>query len=46
VAALPPLGCTLDYREIDPDVFGEELSKPIYADVERIAVVGAVITKA
>ncbi len=43
---LPELGCTLRYREIDPDVFGEELEKPAYADVERIAVVGAVIEKA
>lgn len=28
-----------DYREMDPDVFGEELLKPDYADVERIAAV-------
>jgi methylase of polypeptide subunit release factors len=33
------------YREIDPDVFGEELEKPPYAAVERIAAVGVVITK-
>lgn len=26
-------------RELDPDVFGEELEKPVYADVERIALV-------
>ena len=43
--ALPGLGCTLRYREIDPDVFGEDLEKPAYRDVERIAVVGAVIEK-
>lgn len=42
---LPGLGCTLTYREIDPDVFGEELEKPAYADVDRIAVVGAVVEK-
>ncbi|HEY0445097.1 MAG TPA: methyltransferase [Allosphingosinicella sp.] len=42
---LPDLGCTLRYREIDPDVFGEELEKPAYAEVERIAVVGAVVAK-
>ena len=42
---LPALGCTLRYREIDPDVFGEELGKPQYADVERIAVIGAVVEK-
>jgi ADP-ribose pyrophosphatase YjhB (NUDIX family)/SAM-dependent methyltransferase len=28
-----------DYTEIDPDVFGEELDRPGYATVERIAVV-------
>lgn len=38
-------GATLAYRELDPDVFGEELDKPPYADVERIAVIGATITK-
>jgi len=37
-------GFALFYREIDPDVFGEELSKPQYRDVERIAVVAAIIT--
>jgi methylase of polypeptide subunit release factors len=42
---LPALNCTLRYREIDPDIFGEELAKPAYADVERIAAVGAVIVK-
>lgn len=44
-AQLPALGCALRYREIDPDIFGEELEKPAYADVERIAAVGAVIVK-
>jgi methylase of polypeptide subunit release factors len=38
-------GCTLNYRELDPDIFGEELEKPAYRDVERIAAVGAVIVK-
>ncbi|WP_374468832.1 methyltransferase [Phenylobacterium sp.] len=38
-------GCALAYRELDPDVFGEELDTPAYADVERIAVVGCTITK-
>ena len=32
----------LRYREIDPDVFGEELEQAAYADVDRIAAVGAV----
>lgn len=38
-------GATLRWRELDPDVFGEELSRPAYADVDRIAVIGAVLTK-
>lgn len=38
-------GVALAYRELDPDVFGEELDTSAYADVERIAVVGCVITK-
>jgi hypothetical protein len=41
--ALP--GAAVRYAEIDPDVFGEELDKPPYAGVERIAAVGAVITR-
>jgi release factor glutamine methyltransferase len=28
------------YEELDPDVFGEELDRPGYVDVERIAAVG------
>ena len=43
--AMAERGCDLSYREIDPDVFGEELDGAAYADVERIAVVGAVATK-
>jgi len=42
---LPPLGCTLRYRELDPDIFGEELDKPAYREAERIAAIGAVIAK-
>jgi methylase of polypeptide subunit release factors len=45
-AALTVRGCTLRYREIDPDVFGEELEGPLYADVDRIAVIAAIATKA
>ena len=37
-------GASLSYREIDPDVFGEELARPVYRDVDRIALVAAVIT--
>ena len=36
-------GRRLRYREIDPDVFGEELAEPAYADVDRIALVAAII---
>ena len=43
---LPPLGCALDYREIDVDIFGEELETEPYREVERIAAVGIVIRKA
>jgi methylase of polypeptide subunit release factors len=42
---LPALGCTLDYAEIDPDIFGEQLDEPGYEQVERIAAIGAVITR-
>lgn len=38
-------GLSLRYDEIDPDVFGEELETPAYRDVERIALVGAVIER-
>jgi release factor glutamine methyltransferase len=34
---------TLDYAEIDPDIFGEELARPEYSRVERIAAVGIII---
>lgn len=37
-------GASLRLEEIDPDVFGDELDLPPYAEVERIAAVGAVIT--
>jgi hypothetical protein len=32
------------YREIDPDVFGEELDEPAYADADRIAAVLLTVT--
>ena len=31
------------YGEIDPDVFGEELENPVYAEAERIAAIGLVV---
>ena len=33
------------YSEIDPDVFGEELERAVYADIDRIAAVGLVATR-
>ncbi len=42
-AAQPVLaqrGSAYVYAELDPDVFGEELERDTYADVERIAAVG------
>lgn len=38
-------GYRWSYREIDPDVFGEELEQPAYADAERIAAVGLVVQR-
>ncbi|WP_296600031.1 methyltransferase [Phenylobacterium sp.] len=38
--------CRLEYEEIDPDIFGGELRRPAYATVERIAAIGAVVTRA
>jgi methylase of polypeptide subunit release factors len=38
-------GFEVSYRELDPDVFGEELEREDYAEVERIAAVGCVAVK-
>lgn len=43
--SLPDRNCTFSYRELDPDIFGEELDKPAYRDVDRIAAVAATIVK-
>jgi len=43
--ALPALGCSLWYHELDPDIFGDELEHEAYADVERIAAVGACVMR-
>lgn len=46
IAELQPLlaaaRCEWSYTEIDPDVFGEELERPVYAHADRIAAVGLV----
>jgi len=34
---------TVQYEELDPDVFGEELERPSYQNVDRLAVVGLVV---
>lgn len=38
-ATLAPTGHPWTYREIDPDVFGEELAHPPYATTDRIAAI-------
>jgi methylase of polypeptide subunit release factors len=38
-------GWPWQYRELDPDVFGEELEEPAYLDAERIAAVGLVVNR-
>ncbi|MDB5869581.1 MAG: Protein-N(5)-glutamine methyltransferase PrmC, methylates polypeptide chain release factor [Polaromonas sp.] len=38
-------GCAFSYRDIDPDVFGEELAMPAYDHAERIAAVALVATQ-
>jgi len=42
---LPAHGCGLRYSELDPDIFGELLDQPGYEEAERVAAVGAVISK-
>ncbi|GAA4026788.1 class I SAM-dependent methyltransferase [Actimicrobium antarcticum] len=39
---LDAAGCDWSYGEIDPDVFGEEIERPVYAHVDRIAAVGLI----
>ncbi|MCA9708680.1 MAG: methyltransferase, partial [Myxococcales bacterium] len=41
--SLEAAGAAWTYRELDPDVFGEELERPIYAEIDRIAAVGLVV---
>jgi methylase of polypeptide subunit release factors len=44
-ATLAERGWPFSYREIDPDVFGEELAAPAYQQAERIAAVGLVVQR-
>lgn len=44
-AELDASGFPWSYRELDPDVFGEELELPAYADAERIAAVALVVQR-
>jgi hypothetical protein len=43
--AVEGAGYALRYRELDPDIFSANCAEAAYADVERIAAVGAVITR-
>lgn len=49
LAELQPLlraaACKWHYEEIDPDIFGEELERPVYAHADRIAAVGLIATR-
>lgn len=42
---LPASGLEVDYQVLETDMFGDELDQPAYADVERIAAVGLVVTR-
>jgi methylase of polypeptide subunit release factors len=42
---VPAAGWRLDYHELDPDIFGDELEHRAYAEVERIAAVGMVLER-
>ena len=45
VPLLVEANCHWSYEEIDPDIFGEELEQPAYAQASRIAAVGLVVTR-
>ncbi|WP_428311458.1 methyltransferase [Hydrocarboniphaga sp.] len=44
-ALLDAHDCRWSYRELDPDVFGEELERPVYAQTDRIAAIGLVVER-
>lgn len=43
--AMPATGYRYDYRVLDPDIFGDELDKPSYAGVDRIAAIGLCVDR-
>jgi methylase of polypeptide subunit release factors len=43
--AMPAIGYSYDYRLLDPDIFGDELDKEPYADVDRIAAIGLCVVR-
>jgi methylase of polypeptide subunit release factors len=43
--AVAEAGFRMTYRELDPDVFNDDLLRPAYDDAERIAAVGVVIRR-
>ncbi len=38
-------GCTYQYREIDPDIFGEELATAPYHEADRIAAIWLIVNR-
>ncbi|OWK28518.1 methyltransferase [Sphingomonas mucosissima] len=43
--AMPATGFDYDYRVLDPDIFGDELDKEPYAQVDRIAAIGLCVSR-
>lgn len=41
----PRAGFAFEFRELDTDIFGDELEKPAYCEVDRIAAVGVIIER-
>jgi len=44
-AAFDPAEAVIEYQELDPDIFSEDLDEAAYRDVERIAAVGLCVTR-
>lgn len=45
VALARDAGATIDYAELDPDIFGEEIETEAYSRADRIAAVGMVLRR-